>query len=81
MVVWRSHGTAPKSDEVEWMLARLADAGIYRFGHDVGSVDRVMRQVPDHFHAHFRDPKWLSRRWVEAPSKYSGVGGERQLLA
>jgi hypothetical protein len=80
MVVWKSHGTAPKTDEVEWMFARLTEAGVRRFGHDVGSLDRIMRQIPDHFHAHFRDPHWLSRRWTEAPSKYSGVGGERQLL-
>ena len=45
-----------------------------------GSIDRTMRQVPEHFHAHWRDPNWLSRRWTERPSTYSGVGGERSLL-
>jgi len=23
----------------------------------------VMRQIPDHFHAHARDPHWWSRRF------------------
>ena len=26
-------------------------------------VDAVMRQIPDHFHAHARDPHWWSRRF------------------
>jgi hypothetical protein len=26
-------------------------------------VDRVMRQIPNHFHAHGRDPNWWSRRF------------------
>ena len=62
------------------MLARLTEAGMHRFGEAIGSVDRTMRQVPNHFHAHLRDPHWLARRWTEAPSKYSGVGGARQLV-
>jgi hypothetical protein len=24
-------------------------------------MDRVMRQIPDHFHAHGRDPDWWFR--------------------
>ena len=27
------------------------------------SFDRVMRQIPDHFHAHARDPNWWFRRF------------------
>ena len=27
------------------------------------SVDRHMRQIPDHFHAHARDPHWWMRRF------------------
>ena len=80
MVVWKSHGTEPETGEVDWMLARLTEAGMHRFGEGIGSVDRTMRQVPNHFHAHLRDPHWLARRWTEAPSKYSGVGGARQFV-
>ena len=80
MAVWKSHGTEPEPGEVDWMLERLTQLGLDRFGEGVASVDRTMRQVPDHFHAHLRDPHWLSRRWLEAPSKYSGVGGTRQFL-
>ena len=80
MVVWKKHGTDPSKSEVEWMLTCISKAAEERFGLGVGSVDRVMRQVPNHFHAHWRDPLWLSRRWTEKPSKYSGVGGERVLL-
>ncbi len=80
MVVWKSHGTRPSKKDLAWMLERLEEAGVERFGKGVGSIDRTMRQVPEHFHAHWRDPQWLSRRWTEIPSKYSGVGGERSLL-
>ena len=41
-------------DDVCW----VADE---RFGPDGWSLDRVMRQIPDHFHAHARDPHWWSR--------------------
>ena len=34
-----------------------------RFGPGGWSLDRVMRQIPDHFHAHARDPGWWSRRF------------------
>src|SRR5438132_8219490 len=29
-----------------------------RFGEGGYSIDAVMRQIPDHFHAHARDPNW-----------------------
>lgn len=77
MVVWRHHGTDPPADHVEHMLARLADAGGARFGPDGWRIDRTMRQIPDHFHAHCRDPGWMQRRWGSPPSRYSGVGGDR----
>jgi hypothetical protein len=41
-------------------LSLVADA---RFGADGWSVDRVMRQIPNHFHAHGRDPNWWFRRF------------------
>jgi hypothetical protein len=77
MVVWRSHGTDPPAAHVSHMLERLAEAGRLRFGPDGWTIDRVMRQIPDHFHAHLRDPGWMRRRWGSAPSRYSGVGGPR----
>ncbi|WP_419841061.1 hypothetical protein [Candidatus Poriferisodalis sp.] len=77
MVVWKRHGTQPSHDEAAAMLARLVEAGEQRFGPAGGTVDRVMRQIPDHFHAHYRDAGWVSRRWHEPPSRYTGVGTER----
>lgn len=80
MVVWKQHGTEPSEAEIEHMLARLVEAGVERFGEGEAKVDRVMRQIPDHFHAHVRDSGWMSRRWSDIPTKYSGVGGERQFI-
>jgi hypothetical protein len=45
------------------MVARLTEAADRRFGVDGWSIDRVMRQIPDHFHAHARDPDWWHRRF------------------
>ncbi len=78
MVVWKQHGTEPPDSEIEHMLKCLNDAADLRFGPGVVKIDRVMRQVPEHFHAHARDPGWLSRRWDEPPSRYTGVGGVRK---
>jgi len=61
MVVWREHGTEPEEETVVYMLGRLADAANSRFGEGGWSFDRVMRQIPDHFHAHARDPEWWFR--------------------
>ena len=63
MVVWREHGPSPSPDDVERMLALLDRVASERFGPGGFTVDRVMRQVPDHFHAHARDPGWWSRRF------------------
>lgn len=63
MVVWRRHGTVPPSDEHEHMLARLSEVAAARFGVDGYTIDGVMRQIPDHFHAHARDPNWYFRRF------------------
>jgi len=63
MVVWREHGAKPPDDAVEHMVARLTEAANLRFGADGWSIDRVMRQIPDHFHAHARDPNWWHRRF------------------
>lgn len=63
MVVWRRHGAEPSPDEVARMLAQLRLVATVRFGGpDAFWVDEVMRQIPDHFHAHARANWWSSRR-------------------
>lgn len=79
MVVWSEHGTEPPDDVVEHCLARLADAADLRFGAGGWSVDRNMRQIPAHFHAHARDADWHRRRSTGRASRYTGVGAERRL--
>ena len=61
MVVWRSHGPVPPGAEVERMLVHLQRVASERYGPEGFVVDRVMRQVPDHFHAHAR-PRWRGAR-------------------
>jgi len=66
MVVWKRHGPAPPDDAREHMLARLTEVATARFGADGFHIDGVMRQIPDHFHAHARDPHWWTRRFLRA---------------
>jgi hypothetical protein len=80
MVVWRHHGTDAGDEHVRHMIDRLSAAGVERFGTGGFTVDRIMRQIPDHFHAHARDAGWAARRWSSTPSRYSGVGGRRRLI-
>jgi hypothetical protein len=63
MVVWKRHGSTPSDAEVEHMLSRLGVVADAQLGSGQWSVDRVMRQIPDHFHAHARDPNWWFRRF------------------
>ena len=63
MVVWREHGPTPPAAAVDHMLTELERVAWARFGEGGYSVDRVMRQIPDHFHAHARDPNWWWRRF------------------
>ena len=63
MVVWKDHGREPPHEHVEHMLGQLVRIATDRFGEEGFSLDRVMRQIPDHFHAHARDPHWWSRRF------------------
>ena len=56
MVVWNSHGAEPPAADVEHMLAVLERVATRVLGTDEHRVDRVMRQIPDHFHAHARRP-------------------------
>lgn len=67
MVVWRNHGAAPPDGDVETMIGHLRRVATDLFGEDGFSVDRVMRQIPDHFHAHARDRDWWSRRFRAVP--------------
>jgi hypothetical protein len=71
MVVWKVHDPAPPEPALDHMLAILARVADDRFGEGGWSLDRVMRQIPDHFHAHARDPGWWLRRF----------GAERRDLA
>jgi len=71
MVVWRSHGAAPPPADAERMLSELRRVAEQRFGADGFVVDTVMRQVPDHFHAHAR-PR---HRWGALGKGRQQVGG------
>lgn len=64
MVVWRRHGVDPPLDQLRHMLDALGVAADAELGAGNWSVDRVMRQVPEHFHAHARDPNWWFRRFA-----------------
>ncbi len=57
MVVWRHHGPVPPPDDRDRMLAQLTRIATEVLGAGRFSIDPVMRQIPDHFHAHAR------RRW------------------
>jgi hypothetical protein len=63
MVVWKQHGNEPPEVEVDHMLANLGSVADRVLGEGTWSYDRVMRQIPDHFHAHARDPQWWVRRF------------------
>ncbi|MGH9294078.1 MAG: hypothetical protein ACRD0B_02000 [Acidimicrobiales bacterium] len=62
MVVWRRHGAEPPEDELSHMLVVLEEVGRLRFGETAFTIDRTMRQIPEHFHAHARDTDWWPRR-------------------
>lgn len=64
MVVWQRHGTEPSEVDLAHMLQALGAVADAELGEGNWSVDRVMRQVPDHFHAHARDPRWWFRRFA-----------------
>ena len=63
MVVWREHGAEPPDDALAHMLTELQRVGGEQFGDEEFNIDRVMRQIPDHFHAHARDKNWWFRRF------------------
>ena len=51
-------GSSPRPAARAHMLKRLAEIATARLGPDRFRVDPVMRRIPDHFHAHARDPTW-----------------------
>ncbi len=63
MVVWRQHGTQPPEADVDHMFAELDRVARERYGEESFKIDRIMRQIPDHFHAHARDAGWWYRRF------------------
>jgi hypothetical protein len=69
MVVWREHGTDPPPEVRDHMISALTKVADEVLGPDIWTVDAVMRQIPDHFHAHARDPGWWSRRFGGAPRR------------
>ena len=77
MVVWHRHGATPPADVLAHLLGALDRAATARFGADGYRSDREMRQVPEHFHAHARHPRWWEERFTAPPSRYTGVGTER----
>ncbi|HEY2300482.1 MAG TPA: hypothetical protein VGH66_01235 [Acidimicrobiales bacterium] len=85
IVVWNDHGAEPPADQVEHMVAELERVGARCFGPDGYSIDRVMRQIPDHFHAHARDRNRWKRLLDGAPGaslspwpgRTTGPGGEK----
>lgn len=62
MVVWKRHGPRPPADEEAHMLEQLTRVATELFGDGEFFLDPVMRQIPDHFHAHARDHGWWARR-------------------
>jgi hypothetical protein len=54
MVVWRKHGPTPPEPELSHMIAELERVARDTFGDAPFRVDQVMRQIPDHCHAHAR---------------------------
>ncbi len=79
MVVWWGHGIDLPAEVRQRLFAQLAVAGDERFGPGGWYRDEAMNQIPDHFHAHARDPEWRERRFRRPSSIYGGVGGERRV--
>ena len=63
MVVWNRHGVEPPQADLDHMLSHLNRVATDLYGEGGYALDRVMRQIPTHFHAHARDPGWRARRF------------------
>ncbi|MFA5564735.1 MAG: hypothetical protein WC184_02425 [Acidimicrobiia bacterium] len=77
MVVWKGHGPDPDEASVAIMIERLVIVATERFGANRFEIDRNMRQIPTHFHAHARDENWWAERMNRPFSLYTGVGTKR----
>jgi hypothetical protein len=73
MVVWRTHAIDPPEDVRAHMVAALGRVADDVLGVGTWSIDDVMRQIPDHFHAHARDPNW----WVRRVDRLARLGQSR----
>jgi hypothetical protein len=47
----------------ECLICRTPMVVWRRLGDGVFRIDPVMRRIPDHFHAHARDPAWPGFAW------------------
>jgi hypothetical protein len=56
MVVWRVHDATPPEDVRARLLELLAAVADVVLGEGAWKVDDVMRNIPDHYHAHARRP-------------------------
>ena len=52
MVVWRQHGVHPPEEHLSHMLGHLKSVAQRQIGDHW--LDRHMRNIPDHWHAHAR---------------------------
>ncbi len=77
MVVWHGHGPVPPDEVVEHLVGVLSKVADERFGPEGWKLDRHMRQVPEHFHAHARYHDWWNLRFTRPLTRYTGVGGDR----
>jgi hypothetical protein len=59
------------------MLEQLALAGQTRFGNESFDLDREMRTLPDHWHAHARDADWFRLRMARPLSRFTSIGASR----
>jgi hypothetical protein len=60
MVVWREHSATPDELVRAQLHARLAEVADEILGEGAWRIDDHMRNIPDHYHAHARPPRfWL----------------------
>ena len=60
MVVLKAHDPAPPPDVLAALHARLGEVANEVLGEGAWSLDDHMRNIPDHYHAHARPPRfWL----------------------
>jgi Zn ribbon nucleic-acid-binding protein len=74
MVVWRRHGAEPPEEVRRHLLGVLERVASEILGASGFRIDTVMRQIPDHFHAHARVPGLWWRRAGLLPGGGGGPG-------